>query len=190
MGRLLDEAVTVDPTAGVHRLPQPFRMIDKILSGVVDDAAAGRVDRVLIGAETLEVWGADAKLYDAAMVPWLDVSWLAEKLRGSGVAFGAAAALVHPATGYQLCRMLAAAPKVADALITAHREKRTPDAAALLSARATGRFFARDAPCYYGEYALSFAVSTGQGSLVNTLLEAGADATAPTAVASGTNVPP
>jgi lycopene beta-cyclase len=37
---------------------------------------------------------------------------------------------VHPATGYQLCRMLAAAPKVADALITAHREKRTPDAAA------------------------------------------------------------
>ena len=56
--------------------------------------------------------------------------------------------------------------------------RRTPDAAALLSARATGRFFARDAPCYYGEYALSFAVSTGQGSLVNTLLEAGADATA------------
>ena len=46
------------------------------------------------------------------------------------IAFGAAAALVHPATGYQLCRMLAAAPKVADALITAHREKRTPDAAA------------------------------------------------------------
>ena len=45
MGRLLDEAVTVDPTAGVHRLPQPFRMIDKILSGVVDDAADKAVAR-------------------------------------------------------------------------------------------------------------------------------------------------
>ncbi|KAH8052041.1 metalloendopeptidase [Aureococcus anophagefferens] len=44
----------------------------ELLSRVVDDAAAGRVDRVLIGAETLEVWAADAKLYDAAMVPWLD----------------------------------------------------------------------------------------------------------------------
>eukprot|EP00629_Pelagomonadales_sp_RCC1024_P000533 CAMPEP_0119285580 /NCGR_PEP_ID=MMETSP1329-20130426/32458_1 /TAXON_ID=114041 /ORGANISM="Genus nov. species nov., Strain RCC1024" /LENGTH=521 /DNA_ID=CAMNT_0007286291 /DNA_START=151 /DNA_END=1713 /DNA_ORIENTATION=+ len=32
------------------------------------------------------------------------------------VAFGAAAALVHPATGYQLCRCLAAAPAVAAAL--------------------------------------------------------------------------
>ena len=45
MGRLLDEAVTVDPTAGVHRLPQPFRMIDKILSDVVDDAADKAVAR-------------------------------------------------------------------------------------------------------------------------------------------------
>lgn len=54
----------------------------------------------------------------------------------------------------------------------------TPDAAALLGARATGRFFGRDAPCYYGEYALSFAVSTGQGRLVKKLLKAGADATA------------
>ena len=60
-----------------------------LLSRVVDDAAAGRVDRVLIGAETLEVWGADAKLYDAAMVPWLDVSWLAERLGSHGVGFGA-----------------------------------------------------------------------------------------------------
>ena len=61
----------------------------ELLSRVVDDAAAGRVDRVLIGAETLEVWGADAKLYDAAMVPWLDVSWLAERLGSHGVGFGA-----------------------------------------------------------------------------------------------------
>ena len=45
MGRLLDAAVTTDPTAGVHRLPQPFRMIDKILSGVVDDAADKAVAR-------------------------------------------------------------------------------------------------------------------------------------------------
>ena len=45
MGRLLDAAVTADPTAGVHRLPQPFRMIDKILSGVVDDAADKAVAR-------------------------------------------------------------------------------------------------------------------------------------------------
>ncbi|KAK7242254.1 metalloendopeptidase [Aureococcus anophagefferens] len=61
----------------------------ELLSRVVDDAAAGRVDRVLIGAETLEVWAADAKLYDAAMVPWLDVSWLAERLGSHGVGFGA-----------------------------------------------------------------------------------------------------
>ena len=48
----------------------------------------------------------------------------------------------------------------------------------LLAARATGRFFSRGAPCYYGEYALSFAASTGQGDLVEILLAAGADATA------------
>lgn len=48
----------------------------------------------------------------------------------------------------------------------------------LLAARATGRFFSRGAPCYYGEFALSFAASTGQGDLVEILLAAGADATA------------
>ena len=31
--------------------------------------------------------------------------------------------------------------------------------------RAEGAFFSGEATCYYGEYALSFAVSTGQGSL-------------------------
>lgn len=35
MGRFL----LADPTAGVLKLPQPFRMIDKILSGIVDDAS-------------------------------------------------------------------------------------------------------------------------------------------------------
>jgi len=54
----------------------------------------------------------------------------------------------------------------------------TPDVATLLAARATGRFFSRGQPCYYGEYALSFAVSTGQGDLVRQLLERGADAMA------------
>ncbi len=56
--------------------------------------------------------------------------------------------------------------------------KATPDTPGLLAARATGRFFTRGQPCYYGEYALSFAVSTGQGDLVEILLECGADATA------------
>ena len=52
------------------------------------------------------------------------------------------------------------------------------DTAALLAARATGRFFSKGQPCYYGEYALSFAVSTGQGNIVDILLRAGADASA------------
>ena len=56
--------------------------------------------------------------------------------------------------------------------------KASPDAPGLLAARATGRFFTRGQPCYYGEYALSFAVSTGQGVLVEILLDRGADATA------------
>ena len=52
------------------------------------------------------------------------------------------------------------------------------DTATLLAARATGRFFSKGQPCYYGEYALSFAVSTGQGNIVDILLRAGADASA------------
>ena len=42
---LLDAAVTADPTAASTSSPQPFRMIDKILSGVVDDAADKAVAR-------------------------------------------------------------------------------------------------------------------------------------------------
>ena len=38
MGRLLDAVASVDPTRGVCKLPQPFRAIDKLLSGIVDDA--------------------------------------------------------------------------------------------------------------------------------------------------------
>lgn len=45
MGRLLDAAVEADPTYGVLKLPQPFRMVDKILSGIVDDAADRAVAR-------------------------------------------------------------------------------------------------------------------------------------------------
>jgi transient receptor potential cation channel subfamily V protein 6 len=52
------------------------------------------------------------------------------------------------------------------------------DTPALLAARATGRFFSKGQPCYYGEYALSFAVSTGQSNIVDILLRAGADALA------------
>ncbi len=46
------------------------------------------------------------------------------------VAFGAAAALVHPATGYQLCRALAAAPHLSGALGRALRQSPDPDRAA------------------------------------------------------------
>lgn len=54
--------------------------------------------------------------------------------------------------------------------------KTSDDVPGLLGARATGRFFSRGQPCYYGEYALSFAVSTGQGIMLDILLKAGADA--------------
>ena len=56
--------------------------------------------------------------------------------------------------------------------------KTTTNAKGLLAARAVGRFFSRGAPCYYGEYALSFAASTGQCKLVDALVRAGADLTA------------
>ena len=46
------------------------------------------------------------------------------------IAFGAAAALVHPATGYQLCRMLAAAPHLSKALGASLRNSPDPDRAA------------------------------------------------------------
>ena len=46
------------------------------------------------------------------------------------VAFGAAAAIVHPATGYQLCRCLCATTDLASALGTALRDDLAPDIAA------------------------------------------------------------
>ena len=88
---------------------------EELLSRVVDDASRGLVDRVLIGAERLEVRLKDATAYEAALVPWLDVSWLAEKLRGSGVAFGAAAR--PAATGPGPAERRAAALKAAVAVI-------------------------------------------------------------------------
>ena len=45
----------------------------------------------------------------------------------------------------------------------------------LLHARATGHFFQRGQPCYYGEYPLSFACCTGQLEIVEMLIGAGAD---------------
>lgn len=51
----------------------------------------------------------------------------------------------------------------------------TPDVKTLLEARAIGKFFAKGSPCYYGEFALSFASSTGQCDLIDVLLRAGAD---------------
>ena len=47
MGRLLDAVASVDPTRGVCKLPQPFRAIDKLLSGIVDDAANVAIEREL-----------------------------------------------------------------------------------------------------------------------------------------------
>ena len=46
---------------------------------------------------------------------------------------------------------------------------------ALLTSRATGRFFQQGQPCYYGEWPLSFAACTGQTSMVSFLISAGAD---------------
>lgn len=44
----------------------------------------------------------------------------------------------------------------------------------LLKAQATGRFFARGRPCYYGEFPLFFAACTSQKEMVDRLLDAGA----------------
>ena len=45
---------------------------------------------------------------------------------------------------------------------------------ALIEARATGNFFKRGSPCYYGEYPLYFACCTGQMEIVNFLISSGA----------------
>mmetsp|Transcript_93243 Transcript_93243/g.179158 ORF Transcript_93243/g.179158 Transcript_93243/m.179158 type:complete len:668 (-) Transcript_93243:9-2012(-) len=52
------------------------------------------------------------------------------------IAIGGAAATVHPATGYQLCRMLASSGDVAAAISTALRSGATPDVAAAAAYRA------------------------------------------------------
>lgn len=59
------------------------------------------------------------------------------------VAFGAAASLVHPATGYQVCRALAAAPAVAAALSASL--KRAPRDADGAAAAAYGALWPRSA---------------------------------------------
>lgn len=45
MGRLLARVAATDPAAGVCKLPQPFRMIDKLLSGIIDDATNLALER-------------------------------------------------------------------------------------------------------------------------------------------------
>ncbi|KAJ8613603.1 hypothetical protein CTAYLR_006140 [Chrysophaeum taylorii] len=73
------------------------------------------------------------------------------------VAFGAAAGLVHPATGYQLCRALAASGDVASALGTSLRNGETPDAAAAAAYAALwGRTtkLQRDFALFGGEFLL------------------------------------
>lgn len=45
---------------------------------------------------------------------------------------------------------------------------------ALITARATGKFFARGSSCYYGEYPLYFACCTGQLEIVSLLIASGA----------------
>lgn len=56
------------------------------------------------------------------------------------IAFGAAAGMVHPSTGYQACRMMAAAPAFAAAVGAGVRASDTPDA---IAARAYGTMWSK-----------------------------------------------
>ena len=71
------------------------------------------------------------RLYDDVELCYIPMGGPRPDARQRVVAFGAAAALVHPATGYQLCRCLAAAAPLADALAASLADRpNDPDAAA------------------------------------------------------------
>ena len=58
-------------------------------SKILDDAAAGKVQAVRVGADRCEITLKSGRSYDAKHVPWLGTDWLATRLREHGVRFGA-----------------------------------------------------------------------------------------------------
>ena len=77
-------ALVLAPVAAAceKREEQPY-------SKILDDAAAGRVSAVSVGADRCEVSLRDGGSYAAKHVPWLGTDWLATRLREHGVRFGA-----------------------------------------------------------------------------------------------------
>ena len=65
-----------------RRKEEPF-------SKILDDAAAGKVQAVRVGADRCEITLKSGRSYDAKHVPWLGTDWLATRLREHGVRFGA-----------------------------------------------------------------------------------------------------
>ena len=65
-----------------ERKEEPF-------SKILDDAAAGKVQAVKVGADRCEITLKSGRSYDAKHVPWLGTDWLATRLREHGVRFGA-----------------------------------------------------------------------------------------------------
>ena len=65
-----------------ERKEEPF-------SKILDDAAAGKVQAVRVGADRCEITLKSGRSYDAKHVPWLGTDWLATRLREHGVRFGA-----------------------------------------------------------------------------------------------------
>ena len=65
-----------------ERKEEPF-------SKILDDAAAGKVQAVQVGADRCEITLKSGRSYDAKHVPWLGTDWLATRLREHGVRFGA-----------------------------------------------------------------------------------------------------
>ena len=65
-----------------ERTEEPF-------SKILDDAAAGKVQAVRVGADRCEVALKSGRSYDAKHVPWLGTDWLATRLWEHGVRFGA-----------------------------------------------------------------------------------------------------
>jgi len=82
------------------------------------------------------------------------------------IAFGAAAAIVHPATGYQLCRMMAASKDVAEVIATELSAEHSPDAIAAAAYDAMwspGNRRQRDFALFGGELLMGFDVASLRG---------------------------
>mmetsp|Transcript_10804 Transcript_10804/g.24702 ORF Transcript_10804/g.24702 Transcript_10804/m.24702 type:complete len:630 (-) Transcript_10804:38-1927(-) len=84
------------------------------------------------------------------------------------VAYGGAAAMVHPSTGYQLCRMMAGAKEVADSLAASIKAEGTFDpnvaaAAAYGTVWSPGNIAQRDFAVFGGEFLMALDVEGLRG---------------------------